>query len=72
MAEARTGTTARMLDEIDEIVASAQMLVVTLEDAGADTDELREALVGTIEKNLLECYGAPTLARYIVRNAIEK
>lgn len=72
MAEARTGTTARMLDEIDEIVASAQMLVVTLEDAGADTDELREALVSTIEKNLLECYGAPTLARYIVRNAIEK
>ena len=30
MTEARTGTTARMLDEIDEIVASAQMLVVAL------------------------------------------
>lgn len=72
MAELNQGTTARMLEEIDKIISSAQTLIATLEEVGASTDELRETLAQSVEQNLLECYGAPTLARYIVRETLEE
>ena len=70
MAKPKPGATAKMLQEIQEIIASTQDLIATLEDVGADTDDLCETLADTVEKNLLESYGAPTLARYIVQNAL--
>ena len=72
MAEVKPGATAKMLQEIHEVISSAQSLIYTLEEVGADTDEFRESLADSIEKNLLECYGAPTLARYIVHNTLVK
>lgn len=66
------GATAQLLEEVDGIVSKARNLLVTLEGSGADTDELRESLAFAIERNLLECYGAPTLARYIAREATSR
>lgn len=70
MAEIKPGATAEMLQGVHVTIASAQDLIATLQDVGADTDELVESLADSVEKNLVECYGAPTLARYIVQNAL--
>ncbi len=72
MAELNQGTTARMRAENTEIISSAQTLIATLEEVGANTDELRVTLAQSVEQNLLECDGARTLARYIVRKTLER